>query len=188
MQPGITAEDCPNAEVCGLLIELSEEEEVELVRVREERSRRLEERLQLTNRQAAVLMLRSRGRPQTPESLGLVEVVESLAEKLEEVRSQLGQFEGKNVYIAPEGVEIHRYNVKRPRGIYFYNKLLAQTPIFEPAERQQQVRVIHLSKSEDARTIEGALGIERRNRLTQARTQLRNAEAALTQAFSLLSE
>jgi hypothetical protein len=35
MQPGLLAERCPNAEVCGLLNRLSLEEEIELIRVRE---------------------------------------------------------------------------------------------------------------------------------------------------------
>lgn len=35
IQPGLTAEDCPNRETCGVLTELTPEEEVELIRVRE---------------------------------------------------------------------------------------------------------------------------------------------------------
>jgi hypothetical protein len=193
MSPGLTAEDCPNAEVCGLLSELSEEEEVELIRVREQerqrqtqRRRLEEERIRVTRRQAAVMMLMSRGVPQSPESLGVTELMNEVEEQLGEVRSQLPRFESR--YVAPLHCEVHRYNVKRPLGIYWYNKLLADSPIFEPSERQQRVRVIHLSRDDDPRNQEGRAGIARRNRLMQAETRLRTIEQALSEVLELLQE
>ncbi len=193
MQPGLTAEDCPNAEVCGLLSELTEEEQVELIRVREQerqrqtqRRRLEEERIRLTRRQAAVMMLMSRGVPQSPESLGVTELLNRVEEQLGEVRSQLPRFEGR--YITPLHCEVHRYNVKRPLGTYSYNKLSANSPIFEPSERQQKVKVIHLSGDSDARNEEARRGIERRNRLMQAKSRLRTVKQALLEIVELLEE
>ena len=164
MQPGLTAEDCPNAEVCGLLTELSEEEQVELIRAREQerqrqtqRRRLVQETVRFTRREAAVMMLMQRGLTQSPESLGLTELLDEVEGRLGEVRSQLPMFEGK--YVAPLHCEVHRYNVKRPLGTYSYNKLTADSAIFEPSERQQKVRVIHLSRDDDARNREGRAGI-----------------------------
>jgi hypothetical protein len=193
MQPGLTAEDCPNAEVCGLLTELSEEEQVELIRVREQerrfrtqRQRLVQETIRVTRREAAVMMLMRRAAPQSPESFGVTELLNRVEEQLGEVRAHLPRFEGK--YIAPLHCEVHRYNVKRPLGIYWYNKLLADSPIFEPSERQQKVRVIHLSRDDDSRNQEGRAGVERRNRLMQAKTRLTTIKQALSEVLELLEE
>ncbi len=85
LEPGLTAEDCPNQDTCGTLTELTPQEEVELIRVRQvERERReeaerewqeeweqIEERFRVTQRQAAAMMLMSRGCPQSIDSLGV---------------------------------------------------------------------------------------------------------------------
>ena len=193
MQPGLTAEDCPNAEVCGLLTELSEEEQVELIRAREQerqrptqRRRLVQETVRLTRRQAATLMLMQRGACQSPESFGVTELLNEVEEQLGEVRSQLPRFEGK--YVAPPNCEAHRYNVKRPLGTYWYNKILADSAIFEPSERQQKVRVVHLSSDHDPRNQEGRAGIERRNRLMQAKSRLRTVKQALLEIVELFEE
>lgn len=199
MQPGIDPSDCPNYRTCGSATELTPEEQVELVRVREvqhqhaaeaqEQARqeweRVQEQFRVTRREAAVVMLTMRGCPQTPESLGVTAPLEEIAIHLETMRSHLSQFEGS--YIAPEGCESHRYNVKRLGGIYWYNKLTAAEALFEPVVKEEKVRVIHLSYDDDPRNREGRLGIERRNRLTQIRTQLQMAEAALERAAALAS-
>lgn len=171
---------------------LTPEEEVELIRVREiqwpqaqEEWRRIEERIRVTRHRAAIMMLIARGCPQTPEGLGATEPIDTIATHLETLRSHIQQFEGK--YIAPEACEVHEYSVKRPYGKYGYNKLTAETAIFEPAEKETKVKVIHLSHDDDPRNLEGRRGIDRRNHLTQIRTQLKLAEAALGQAVTLAS-
>lgn len=189
--PGIDPGDCENYATCGSAIQLTPEEEFELIRWREiqarERQQEYERRreiFRLNRHQAALMMLRDRGCPQTPESLGVVELLVTLATKVEQVQAQLAQFEDH--YIAPEKCEAHTYNVKRPRGVYSYNKLSAAEAIFEPSEKAEKVKVIHLSADDDPRNIEARLGIERRNTLTQVRTQINVAQAALTQALELL--
>ncbi|BAU15917.1 hypothetical protein LEP3755_64830 (plasmid) [Leptolyngbya sp. NIES-3755] len=192
MQPGLEPQDCPNIKTCGLVTTLTPEEEVELIRVREiqwqqaqEERRRVEERIWVTRHRAAIMMLMARGCSQTLESLGITEPIAEIATHLETLRSHLQHFQGK--YIAPEACEIHRYSVKRPYGKYGYNKLTAETAIFEPSEKETKVRVIHLSHDDDPRNLEGQRGIDRRNSLTQIRTQLKLAEAALAQAVALAS-
>jgi hypothetical protein len=192
MQPGLEPKDCQNFKACGSATTLTPEEEVELIRIREirwqqaqEEYRRFQERIRVTRHRAAVMMLMARGCPQTPESLEVTESISVIDAHLETLRSHLQHFEGK--YIAPEACEIHQYSVKRPYGKYRYNKLTAEAAIFEPSEKEAKVRVIHLSHDDDPRNLEGQHGIDRRNTLTQIRTQLKLAEAALVQAVALAS-
>lgn len=126
MQPGLDAGDCPNYRTCGSATELTPEEEVELFRVREEQR----QRIRVTRHQAAVMMLMARGYSQSLESLGVVELLARFESKLDELRSHLSEQFGEDVYIAPVECEAHRYNVKRPAGVYWYNKLTAKEPIF----------------------------------------------------------
>ena len=198
LEPGLTAEHCPNAEVCGTLTELTPEEEVELLRVRQvERERReeaerewqeewerIEERFRVTQRQAAEMMLMSRGCPQSIDSLGVSEAMASVQSRLSELWTRLGEYEG--VYIAPPACEVHTYNVKRPSGTYSYNKLTAETAIFEPSERQQRVRVIHLSHDDDARNLGAREGVERRNKLLRLVSHLTHAEQLLSAVLAEL--
>jgi hypothetical protein len=191
LQPGLDAGDCENYATCGSATRLTPEEEFELilwreVQVQESRKRRQrqQETIRVNRHTCALIMLMSRGCPQTPESLGVVELLSRIAPLLEEVRDQLAHFEGQ--YIAPEKCEAHTYKVKRPIGVYQYNKLSAAEAIFEPSERTEKVKVIHLSNDDDPRNLEARLGIERRNALTQARTQINVAHQALTQALELL--
>ncbi len=191
LQPGLTAGDCENYATCGAATQLTPEEEFELILWREvqaqerrKRRERQQETIRVNRHACALMMLMSRGCPQTPESLGVVELLSGIAPLVESVRSQLAHFEGQ--YIAPEKCEAHTYNVKRPIGVYQYNKLTAAEAIFEPSEKAQKVRVIHLSNDDDPRNLEARLGIERRNALTQARTQINAAHQSLTQALNLL--
>ena len=198
MQPGLTAEDCPNRDVCGILHELTPDEQVELQRVREaerqeweagreERQAEAErylETIRVNQRQAATMMLMSRGCPQSPESLGVTDAISAVASRLEELRSQLAGLE--EIYVAPPDCEAHHYNVKRPRGTYEYNKLTAGTPIFEPSERTEKVRVIHLSHDDDGRNLVGREGIDKRNKLLRLAGQLRQMEQVLTSVLAEL--
>jgi hypothetical protein len=182
LQPGLEPEDCPNHEACGSASELTPEEEVELVRVRQQGL----ERIRVSRRGAAVAMLIQRGCPQSLESFGVVDSLSSIETRLQELRSHLDQFT-QGCYIAPDNCEVHCYNVKRPSGTYWYNKLSSKEAIFEPEQSEEKVKVIHLSHDNDPRSIEGRLGIERRNRLHQIQTQLKALERVLEQAITLLN-
>lgn len=198
LQPGIDPGDCENYLACGAATRLTPEEEFQLIRIREIRQQeydyqreidaqeyeRLREILQVNRRQAAIMMLMSRGCSQTPESLGVMQLVSAITTKIEESALLLGQFEGR--YIAPK-CEVHIYNVKRPGGVYQYNKLTSGEAIFEPSEKTEKVKVIHLSSDNDPRNLEARAGVERRNKLMQARTQMNVALQALSTAVELLT-
>lgn len=194
LRPGLEPKDCPNYETCGSASELTPEEEVELIRVREvqrqeaqEQWEQIQERIRVSRHWAAVMMLRERGCSQSPEDFGVVDSMALIEVRLQELRSRVAQFT-EGCYVAPDNCEAHRYNVKRPSGTYWYNKLTSREAIFEPEEKEEKVKVIHLSHDDDPRNTEGRLGIERRNRLHQLQTQLRIAEEALEQATTLLNE
>ena len=101
---------------------------------------------------------------------------------LEETITELGAG-----YVAPEGIEAHRYSVKRPYATYEYNKLTAKKAIFPPQLKEEEVKVIHLSRDEDPRNIVGRSGIERRNRLLAIMTQLEAATDVLNRAREVAS-
>lgn len=201
MQPGLDAQYCPNAEVCGLITELSEDEQVELLRVTEAQAeqlrqgrdrewseqlryaREMAERRRVTAFEAATMMLRQRGAPQSLEDFEIPAALDTLMEDLQSLTATLATYE--DLYIAPDNCEVHEYATKRPYGKYWYNKLLAQTAIFAPAVEEDNVRVIHLSHYEDPRNIEGRRGIERCNRLHQIKTQLQAAQQALDAAIAI---
>lgn len=189
-QPGLEAKDCLNYKTCGSASELTPEEEVELIRVRQIESQRsqeewerVQERFRVSRQQAALLMLRERACPQNLESLGITDLLSVLEQQLDQVGFQVREIEQAG-YVAPEGVEAHRYNVKRYK-VYWYNKLTAPEAMFAPVEREDLVRVIHLSHDDDPRNLEARAGVERRNQLLQIKTQLSLAQAALNEAVRL---
>ncbi|WP_199331262.1 MULTISPECIES: hypothetical protein [unclassified Calothrix] len=191
LQPGIDPGECFNYPTCGAAIKLTPDEEIELIRVREIASQqrqqeweRREEIFRTTRREAAVMMLMSRGCPQSVQSLGVAAQMEAIAACVERLHHNLNNLEG--CYIAPGGCEVHHYNVKRPSGVYGYNKLTATEPIFEPSEKQQKVKVVHLSHDDDPRNTEARLGIERRNQLTRVRTLLATTVELLQEAANTL--
>lgn len=173
LKPGIGPGECLNYKTCGSALELSPDEEIELIRAREERW----ELFRTTRRQAAIMMLMQRACPATAQSLGVTEQVEAIATTLQQLQERLNGMSGQ--YIAPLGCEVHRYSVKRPSGVYVYNKLTAKEPIFKPSELEDNVKVLHLSHDDDPRNTEARLGIERRNKLTHVRTLLERAAKLL---------
>ncbi|MEW6495857.1 MAG: hypothetical protein AB1589_25555 [Cyanobacteriota bacterium] len=175
MQPGVEASDCLNYEVCGAAQEYTDEDVIELVRVREERR----ERIRISRGEAARMMLMQRGCSQTPESFGVTQLISEIESTLNEIKEKFRQFEGH--YIAPSGAEVHQYTVKRRGRLYQYEKLSSQEAIFEPVERSQKVKVVHLGHSNDPRCLKVQEGIERRNRLTQSRSQLREIRKRLAE-------
>ena len=180
MQPGLTAIECPNRETCGTIIQLTEEDLIELYQARLENNRRIVERVRMTRGQAAHYLLASRGCPQTPESLGITESIARLRGAIALLESTITELSVG--YVAPMGIEAHRYSVKRPYATYEYNKLTAKKAIFPPQIKEEEVKVIHLSRDEDPRNIEGRSGIERRNRLLAIMTQVQIATDILNTA------
>ncbi|HEY9804822.1 MAG TPA: hypothetical protein V6D25_31100 [Leptolyngbyaceae cyanobacterium] len=186
LQPGIDPGECLNYDTCGGKSELTPDEEIELIQMQMIEYERIPETIRTTRRQAALMMLMSRGCPQTPESLGVNAQMQAIATCVEQLQHHLNNLEGQ--YIAPPGCEVHTYSVKRPSGTYYYNKLTASEAIFSPSSQNELVKVIHLSHSYDPRTEQAKLGIERRNQLRSIRTLLSGAVELLQQATDTLSQ
>lgn len=185
MQPGLTAIECPNKDTCGTIIQLTEEDRIELYRARLEDNRRIVERVRMSRGETARYLLSTRGCPQTLETLGVTEAVGQLREAIASLEETINELSAG--YVAPEGVEAHRYSVKRPYATYEYNKLTAKKAIFPPQAKEEKVKVIHLSRDEDPRNIVGRSGIERRNRLLAVVTQLEAATNVLNRAREVAS-
>jgi hypothetical protein len=182
MAPGLTAEDCPNKTVCGTIRQLTDEDRVELHYARIENNRRTIDTMMTNGRDAALYLLSTRACPQTPASLGVTAALDRLRSTLSQLEETIAQL-SEDCYVAPIGVEAHRYLVKRPSGVYQYNKLTSREAIFPPQEREESVKVIHLSSDYDSRNFEGRAGIERRNRLLAIDTAIGAAEALLNRAI-----
>ena len=60
LQPGLTAEDCPNQQVCGTIIQLTEEERAELYAAIRENNRRIVQTVMMSPQEAAQRLLRDR--------------------------------------------------------------------------------------------------------------------------------
>lgn len=188
MQPGLDATECLNRETCVLIVTYTADEQAELTRIRLEENQRVYEQIRVDRHQAAILMLQQRGNPQELEDFNLATLLASAHELLGAITGCLNENYAPT-YIAPEGCEAHRYNVKRPgvehyrdeqgqfrrrsvRKVFWYNKLTAKRFIFAPAWEEQNVRVLHLSHDDDPRNLEARRGIERRNRLIALRAKL----------------
>jgi hypothetical protein len=182
MEAGLTAGDCPNRDICGTIRQLTEEDRVELHYARIEHNVRTIDTMITNGRDAALYLLSTRACPQTPASLGITETLDRLRSTLSQLEETIAQL-SEDCYVAPIGVEAHRYLVKRPYGIYQYNKLTSREAIFPPQEREESVKVIHLSSDYDSRNFEGRAGIERRNRLLAIRTAIDTAEALLNRTI-----
>ncbi|ACB54286.1 hypothetical protein cce_4940 [Crocosphaera subtropica ATCC 51142] len=185
MQWDLAPEDCPNKDVCGIITKLTEEEEIELYQARLENNRRIVERIRINQEQAALCLLLNRGDTQTSESLGVTDTLAELQTAISLLESTINELD--EGYIAPVGVEAHRYTVKRPYNCYEYNKLTAKDAIFEPQTKHNKVKVIHLSKDDDQRNIKGRAGIEKRNRLLAIKRQIKAATELLNEAREAVS-
>ena len=198
MQPGLEPRECPNWKTCGKVQSYEPHEIVELQRVRLVESQRQRQVFRITRHQSAVMMLKERGGHQELSDFGIEALQADIAQALTDFQESLEPLTAG--YVAPEGVNAHRYSVKRPGSIhrdpatgeethvprvYTYNKLLANSAMFEPAEEERPVHAIHLSRDSDPRNLEGRLGIERRNRLMQVRTRLQIAATALAEAVAI---
>jgi hypothetical protein len=197
LQPGLEPGECPNYVTCGRATRLTPDEEIELIRVRQVQQEEMERRSRqawqeqarrqdvwrTTRRQIALEMLMQRGCPQTVEQYIPGDTFEQLNQAIVQLQAQLTEFEG--TYIPPEGTVGHRYWVHRPHGSYPYNKLMAPSAMFAPAQEEQPVRMIHLSRDDDPRNIEARKGITRMHRLMEIREQLQVAQAAVIEAIAL---
>ena len=206
IQPGIDPVDCLNYQTCGAAYELTPDEQLELIQIRErqreeaqQERERIEERILVSRKQAARMMLMSRGCPQSLDSLGITHVITGFTEQLSHLSQVLSQVT-LDQYIAPKGVEVHKYNVKRNKKVFEYNKLMAAEAIFKPVEKTrvvrkngqkitrsvEAVRMIHLSRDEDARNIVARESIELRNKLSKVETLLKNAQQLIDEASNLI--
>jgi hypothetical protein len=61
MQPGLTAQNCPNKDTCGTIIQLTQNDLIELYQARLENNRRIVERVRMTREETANYLLSSRG-------------------------------------------------------------------------------------------------------------------------------
>lgn len=184
--PGLTAEDCPNKEVCGTIIQLTEEEEAELYAARMENNRRVVRTVMISPQRAAERLLRDRGCPQTAETIGIEESTVALIDTISQCQNLVEQLTSS--YVAPPGVEAHRYLVKRPYGTYQYNKLTSKSAIFPPQQEDTEVKVLHLSRDTDPRNILGRSGIERRNRILFLKTQIEKATELLSKVMESVDD
>lgn len=198
---GIDPGECVNYRVCGSAIELSADEEIELIRMRasshSSRStsqRSIQERWRTSRRAAAIAMLMRRGNPQRPSNYISANHLTQLTELIARLQEQLSQLENHpSLYIAPEGCVVQQYLARGQYGRYCYNKLVAPEAMFAPEQREyqarsQQVRVIHLSRNDDPRSEEGRKGVARRDALAAIAQQLETAQRAVNEAVSLMSE
>lgn len=184
LQPGLTAEDCPNQSVCGTIIQLTEEEQAQLYEARIENNRRVVQTVLMSPQGAAQRLLHDRGCPQTPETIGIEESTVALIDAIAACQEMIADLTSS--YVAPPSVEAHRYLVKRPYATYQYNKLTSKEAIFPPQQEEQEVKVLHLSKDTDPRNILGRSGIERRNRILLLKTQIEKATELLSTAMETI--
>jgi hypothetical protein len=190
----IRADRCPNRATCREIVNFEFDERASFLMVRRLDGSLVEEYIELSRHEAAVMMLMQRGCPQTLDDFGLLESIDTIIELLGDLRSQIESYQGQ--YIAPDGCEMHTYNVKhndvelQPNNqgelvphpikvVYTYYKLAAKRPIFAPSIEPNNVKVIHLSRTDDPRSLESRRGIERRNRLSMLRSQLRHLETEI---------
>lgn len=185
LQPGLEPGDCENYTTCGSVLEFAPDEEIELIRVQEEQEQTSNEQIRLrretirvTRHQAAKMMLVQRSpTARDSDASQLSQTVEAIANQLQQLQEKLASFQDE--YIAPPGCEAHSYNVKRGGKAYWYNKLTATKPIFEPAHGTGRVCTIHLSHSDDPRNLEARCGVERRNKLSTTKTKLEEIQRQL---------
>lgn len=86
--PKLEAKKCENYYKCGAAFEYSEDELIELVRVREQH----EETIRMTRREAAIMMLINRGNPQSLESFDIPNLVNEIEESFDALKEQLNPF------------------------------------------------------------------------------------------------
>jgi len=184
LQPGLTAEDCPNQSVCGTIIQLTEEEQAQLYEARIESNRRVVQTVLMSPQRAARRLLGDRGCPQTPETIGIEESTVALIDAIAACQEMIADLTSS--YVAPPSVEAHRYLVKRPYATYQYNKLTSKKAIFPPQQEENPVKVLHLSRDTDPRNILGRSGIERRNRILLLKTQIEKATELLSTAMETI--
>lgn len=186
-QPGLLSSNCPNADTCGLISDLPEDYSITFYRRTIVDGQFERQAITVTGRQAATLMLILRGQPQFLEDFGTLTALDNMTRVIENLRSHLLEnYDGHTQYIAPVDTETHTYSVKRPTGTYQYNKLACPRAIFEPSEKTEKVKVIHLSHNDDPRNLEARSGIERRNKLIALTAKLNQIEQSIGEVLATL--
>lgn len=85
-----------------------------------ESNRRVVRTVMMSPQRAAERLLRDRGCPQTAETIGIEESTVALIDTISQCQDLVEQLTSS--YVAPPGVEAHRYLVKRPSSIKLPNK------------------------------------------------------------------
>jgi hypothetical protein len=176
LMPGLDPLLCPNYQTCKQAVGYDPDVEFELF----EPQGTVLARRTYTRRTAASSMLLRRGCPQTPQTLGVTDLIANLTEQIAELESRIESQFPADCYIAPPGSSIHFYQVARGDKHYTYYKLWAKRAIFTPVRESCAVKNIHLSKWNDSRCQEGLDGVGRRNKLIHALEQLKTAKTALS--------
>lgn len=168
--PGTIAHDCENLTECksltaamGVSWSALNQPTFELVQYIEENTRYWQEQEQqwqeerqrvryirrVQQHEAAVMLLKQRGNPQSFQSFNLSEQIPVIEQALNTLKDNLDTL--NRGYIAPDQVEAHVYSVKHPstgsfpddmtleeirasQSIYYYHKLLSKTPQFEAVQ------------------------------------------------------
>lgn len=172
--PGINPGDCENYATCRVAVGLPADETFQIYYHGGY--------FGVSRTECAQLMLMQRGCPQNLESLGITRQFEQMSSLIAELNTCLQELY-YDVYVAPPNSDVCSYNVKRPKGIYQYYKLASDEKIFAPVIKHEQVKVIHLSKKDDPRCVEALRGIERRNKLLQAKNRLDKAISLLRECL-----
>lgn len=173
--------------------------------------RRIRHTITVRQHEVAVAMLKSRGNHQDYSNFELDETAAAIAELTDSFNQELEQLAANdNGYIAPDGVEAHVYNVKRPspkelpegltrrqiralQSVFHYHKITSKQAQFVAFGRDEEgnpkrCKVIHTSHTDNARNIQSRLGIERRNKLSKIRTRLLRAKQVLDEAIAIAQE
>ena len=151
-----------------------------------ENNRRVVRTVMMSPQRAAQRLLRDRGCPQTAETIGIEESTVALIDTISQCQELVAELTSS--YVAPPGVEAHRYLVKRPYGTYQYNKLTSKSAIFPPQQEDTEVKVLHLSRDTDPRNILGRSGIERRNQILFLKTQIEKVTLSLSKAMESVED
>ena len=216
LKASISANDCPNLQSCKSLaksggmrddlpVEGWETETFPITLVQDG----AEQEVEWTRREAAIHMLARRGAPQSLDDMAAPQLLTRLSQKIDALHQALETLADE--YIAPDQARMHAYHVYRPsrpelraaglpeseltrdrirqyQNQFTYNKLTSREAIFGPVIKETLVKAIHLSRDSDARSVEGAKGIERRNRIHHIATLLGNAEALMQEALRVATD
>lgn len=120
-------------------------------------------RTSYSDSEAAEILLMQRG-CHTPAT-ELLDQLNKLTDLIMELTTMVDAID-RSEYIPPLNCEVHRYNVKRPKGVFEYYKLAAREEIFQGVKKEL-TKVIHLGKAENELHLVASAAVERRNLLNR---------------------